>query len=236
MLTGKGDLSRSAYFNYHPHAGANRAGGVWVRRGDFKLFRWFGNPNTYELYNLREDISETNNLASKLPEAVKELDLLIDGFLEDTGATYPRPNPAFRPSLAKTTADPLTAWKQRGCAATIVDGVLSVKGTGKAGAAFLGHAVGRLTGPATIKMNVRSAVGGSGRIDCLPKGAGDDSQIVTTPFELTPGDWQEISVEVKHSGPLGVLRLYLPVSSTTLVEIDEIDIQPANGRGETWSF
>ena len=56
--TSKGDLSRDAYFNYHPHAGANRAGGVWVRSGDYKLLRWFGNPSTHELYNLREDIGE----------------------------------------------------------------------------------------------------------------------------------------------------------------------------------
>ena len=94
-------LCRTAYFNYHPHAGANRAGGVWVRSGDFKLLRWFGNPSTHELYNLREDISEANDLSKKMPDKVKELDALIDGFLKDTGALYPRPNPAYKPVAAK---------------------------------------------------------------------------------------------------------------------------------------
>ncbi|QDV30230.1 Arylsulfatase [Planctopirus ephydatiae] len=94
VLKGEGELDRAAYFNYFPHGGAS--GGVWVRSGDFKLLRWFGNPDTYELYNLREDLSEATDLAAEMPDKVKELDVLIDGFLKDTSATYPRPNPAYR--------------------------------------------------------------------------------------------------------------------------------------------
>lgn len=96
VLTGAGQLERAAYFNYFPHGGANKAGGVWVRSGDFKLLRWFGNPATYELYNLCNDLSEAADLTAKMPDKVKELDALIDGFLKDTGATFPRPNPAYK--------------------------------------------------------------------------------------------------------------------------------------------
>ncbi len=235
-LLGKGKFRRDAFFNYHPHAGANRAGGVWVRRGDFKLLRWFGNPNTHELYNLRDDLSETNNLAETQPDKVKELETLIDGFLHQTGATYPRPNPAFQPSLAETAKDPLNAWKQRGCKAKIVNGILTITGTGRPGTAFLGHATGRMMAPATVKMRIKSTVGGSGRIDHLPNGATDDARILSTPFEVKPGEWQEIIVELEHSGPLGVLRLYLPATDTNAVEIDAIEIQPVKGRGESWTF
>ena len=236
VLRGDGELTREALFNYHPHAGANRAGGVWVRSGDFKLIRWFGNPNTYELYNLREDIGETNDLADVRPDKLKQLDALIDRFLDETGAKYPRPNPAFKPSLAQRATNPLDAWKQRGCTASIADGVLTIKGTGKPGAAFLGHAAGRMSGPATVELRVRSVAGGMGRIDCLPQGAADDSTIISCPFEVKSGDWQKITVDIKHSGRLGVLRLYLPTTDQAAVEIDQIDIQPAEGRGEQWSF
>ncbi len=235
VVKGESNLARNAYFNYHPHAGTNRAGGVWVRSGDFKLLRWFGNPNTYELYNLREDLGEANDLAAKLPDIVKELDALIDGFLKDTGATYPRPNPAFEPATAKAATDPLMAWKQRGCTAMISDGVLSMRATGKPEAAFLGHATGRMMAPATVTMRVRSATGGLGRIDCLPKGAADAAEIVSTPLQVERGDWHEITVELKHTGPLGTMRLYLPAGESP-VEIDQIDIQPATGRGESWRF
>jgi arylsulfatase A-like enzyme len=99
VLKQTGTLSRQAFFNYFPHGQSpGRAGGVWVRAGDWKLIRWFGiptgDPNRHELYDLKSDLSEKNNLAAKDPARVAELDRLIDGFLADTGATYPRPNPA----------------------------------------------------------------------------------------------------------------------------------------------
>jgi arylsulfatase A-like enzyme len=237
VLDRKGTLNRTAYFNYHPHAGANRAGGVWVRSGDFKLIRWFGNPDTYELYNLRDDIGETTNLAERNRNRVKELSLLIDGFLRDTGATYSRPNPSFKSDADadKSKVAALDAWKQRGCTATIADGVLTMKGTGAAGTAFLGHAAGGITAPATVTLRVRSETGGAGRIDCLLKGAAQPDEKVSTPFEVAKGDWQTIKIELKHNGRIGVLRLYLPAHNKR-VEIDQIDIEPQRGKAEHWSF
>lgn len=235
VLGGNEPLHRNSYFNYHPHAGANRAGGVWVRSGDYKLIRWFGNPDTHELYNLREDVGEATNLAGRDQQRVKELDKLIDSFLADTGATYPRPNPAFKSTAGATPTAALDAWKQRGCTATITDGVLTMKGTGAAGTAFLGHAAGNMTAPATVTLRVRSASGGSGRIDCLPEGAAKPDEKVSTPFEVTKGDWQSIKVELKHKGRIGVLRLYLPAHDKP-VEIDQIDIEPQGGKVERWAF
>ncbi|WP_146850037.1 sulfatase [Brevifollis gellanilyticus] len=239
VLKGQGNLERQAYFNYHPHAGAHRAGGVWVRSGDFKLLRWFGNPGSSELYNLREDLSEANDLTAKMPEKVKELEALIDGFLKDTGATYPRPNPAYVPVAAKAparpgkgvAADPLDGWKERGCKATPADGILTMKSTGKAGAGFLGHGMAKMQGPATVKVRVRSASGGAGKVDCFPKGAGDPEGMHSTPFEVKAGDWQELSVSIKSAGLLGTLRLYLPDS-----EIDVIEVAPEKGKPQKWDF
>ena len=237
VLNGKGPLKREAYFNYHPHAGTNRAGGVWVRSGEFKLIRWFGNPATYELFNLRDDLSESMNLAERQPERVKALDTLIDQFLRDTGATYPRPNPAYKPiaDASNSPADALDAWKQRGCTASIADGVLTMKGTGTAGTAFLGHATGNMTAPATVTLRVRSESGGAGRIDCLTQGAAKPEEKVSTEFEVSKGGWQTITIDLKHAGRIGILRLYLPAHNSP-VEIDQIDIEPKNGKAERWSF
>ena len=151
-------------------AGVGRAGGVWARSGDWKLIRWFGAPAgddaRHELYNLRDDLSETTNLAAAQPARVKELDALIDGFLADTGATFPRPNPAYQPALARPTKakaaaatdDPLEGWKARQCEAVVKDGVLTMTGNGKAATAFLGHAMGRTTGPVTSASRRSSTV------------------------------------------------------------------------------
>lgn len=97
VLRGTGPLAREAFFNYFPHGRSpGRAGGVWVRRGDRKLIRWFGTgpEERFELYDLKKDLGETTNLAANSPDEVLRLDALIDGFLKETGATYPRENPA----------------------------------------------------------------------------------------------------------------------------------------------
>jgi len=234
VLKGEGELKRAAYFNYHPHAGANKAGGVWARSGDFKLLRWFGNPDPLELYNLKDDISEANNLAAKMPGKTEELSALIDGFLKDTGATFPRPNPAYKPVAAKTPAaktDPLDNWKERGCKATVQDGILTMKSTGKPGSAFLGHGMPKMEAPAVVTLRVRSTNGGTGRIDSLPKTSADASIVHSTPLALKAGDWQELKVELKEKAPLGTLRVYLPDS-----DIDFIEVAPANGKPQRWDF
>jgi arylsulfatase A-like enzyme len=245
VLRSEGGLERKAFFNYHPHAGANRAGGVWVRSGDWKLLRWFGNPNTHELYNLRDDISEANDLSDKSPEKVKELAAMIDGFLAETGATYPRPNPAYQPTAAAAptrkaatarATDPLGGWKERGCKAVPADGILTMTGTGQANAAFLGHGMAKLNGPAVVKLRVRSATGGAGKIECYPKSVGDPTGMTSAAFDVKAGDWQEVTVELTDKAPLGTMRLFLPATPDKPVEIDSIEVRPAAGSAQRWDF
>src|SRR5262245_45726446 len=111
VLKQAGQPVRDAYFGYFPHGGLARPPGVTVRAGDWKLIRWFETSPAYplqrELYNLRDDLGEISNLAASLPARVKELDALIDGFLADTGALYPRPNPDYhRPNAVAAAAAP----------------------------------------------------------------------------------------------------------------------------------
>jgi arylsulfatase A-like enzyme len=92
---------REAYFTWFPH----QIPGVSVRKGDWKLIRRFKEmPEDYEglheLFNLKDDLGETTNLAAKHPEKVAELDALIDAFVKDTGCLYPVPNPAYKPRPA----------------------------------------------------------------------------------------------------------------------------------------
>ena len=104
VLRGTGKVPRDAYFVWFPQ---NQAGAC-VYQGDWKLIRrywerpadWDG---TRQLYNLQDDPGEKNNLAAKMPDKVKQLDALIDGFLKDTGALVPVPNPASKRPGASAT-------------------------------------------------------------------------------------------------------------------------------------
>ena len=62
--------------------------GSAVRLGEWKLIQYFEN-NDIELYNLKEDIGEVNNLAESNPEKVRELVGILDTWREKTVAPVP---------------------------------------------------------------------------------------------------------------------------------------------------
>jgi arylsulfatase A-like enzyme len=95
-------LDRDAIFTYFPHAPKIpewMPPAVSVRAGDWKLIRIFyggdDGQHDYRLFNLKDDIGEDRNLAGHDPDRVKKLDAMIDGFLADTAAVLPLPNPSF---------------------------------------------------------------------------------------------------------------------------------------------
>ncbi|UCC99482.1 MAG: sulfatase [Phycisphaerales bacterium] len=99
------DMVRPGIFTYFPH---NPPVPHWlpasiaVHAGDWKLIRLFhqgeDGAHDYQLYNLRWDIGEAYNLATKYAAKVAELDAMIEEFLKDTQAVIPLPNPAFDPN------------------------------------------------------------------------------------------------------------------------------------------
>ena len=74
-----------------------------VREGDWKLIRVFHDGpdrrHRYELYNLKDDVGERNNLAAEHPERVRKMDALIESFLKDTNAVVPVSNAAYNAKL-----------------------------------------------------------------------------------------------------------------------------------------
>jgi arylsulfatase A-like enzyme len=100
-------LSRKAVFCHFPHYGwaPGEFPGTWVRQGDWKLIRGYGEnadrTDSFQLYNLKDDLGETHDLAAAMPERVRQLNGLITRFLQDTKAVTPIPNPAYDPQKEK---------------------------------------------------------------------------------------------------------------------------------------
>jgi len=59
-----------------------------IRDGEWKLIKRY-EGETFELYNLKNDLSEKTNLASKNPEMVKSLNSKLENWLKDTNARLP---------------------------------------------------------------------------------------------------------------------------------------------------
>jgi arylsulfatase A-like enzyme len=85
----EGYETRDALFRTRP--------GSVVRKGDWKLHQYFEDGGL-ELYNLKDDIGEQENLAASHPEKVQELLKILQEWREATGAPVPSElNPDYIP-------------------------------------------------------------------------------------------------------------------------------------------
>ncbi|WP_395143113.1 sulfatase, partial [Armatimonas sp.] len=243
-LLGK-PLTPKPIFTYFPHSPKvpdSLPPAVTVHSGDWKLIRLFHQgekgAHAYQLYNLKDDLSEAHDLAASQPERVKHLDALIEGFLKDTKAIVPLPNPAYDAKARPTTqatpiADPLEGRKARGCEATVENGIVTITGAGPT--PFLGFAAWKLGGPTVVSLRVRSIVGGAGKVEWLPTPQ-DTDKAKSVAFTLkASAEWQEVTVALPAEGALGILRLYLPAQKESLM-LDWIEIKPTQGKPQRWSF
>jgi arylsulfatase A len=93
-----GPLKPRPIFWHYPHY-SNQGGepGSAVRDGDWKLIEFHTNSRR-ELFNLRQDISETRNLIDKEPKIAKRLAVLLEGWRRKSGAIMPQKNPNADPA------------------------------------------------------------------------------------------------------------------------------------------
>lgn len=112
LLSGKGTIDdRALYWHfpiylqaYDPATDDGRdplfrtRPGTAMRYGKWKLHEYY-EDGAYELYNLEEDIGETNNLADEKPEKLAELKAKLDAWKTANNAPEPtEPNPLYDPS------------------------------------------------------------------------------------------------------------------------------------------
>ncbi|MDX1566056.1 MAG: sulfatase, partial [Phycisphaeraceae bacterium] len=83
-------LGREAIYWHFPHYRHKPGPYSIVRSGDFKLIKFYEGP-TFELYNLKDDLSEKKNLAGAMPEKVKSLDARLASHLKSIDALVPHP-------------------------------------------------------------------------------------------------------------------------------------------------
>lgn len=97
LLRQTGGLKRTALYWHYPHY---HPGGATpysaVRDGDYRLVEFF-EDNRLELYNLKEDAGEKNELAQKEPAKVAALRAQLEAWRKAVGAQLPTANPNYDP-------------------------------------------------------------------------------------------------------------------------------------------
>ncbi|MCO8124556.1 sulfatase [Stieleria sp. TO1_6] len=99
ILTGSGGIDRDAIYWHYPHYNQHPQSfpsGV-IRAGDWKLLESY-ETGELSLYNLANDLGETNDLAAKAPDKVVRLHAKLKAWRESVGADPMRPNPEYKPN------------------------------------------------------------------------------------------------------------------------------------------
>ena len=233
VLQQTGRMKRDALFIWFPHL----IPAVAVRQGDWKLIRRFEPhpqyPDLLELYNLKDDIGETTNLAERKPDKAKQLNALIDRFVKETGAAVPKPNPAYRPP-----SPALGGWQARpGCTLAVRGGLLVMQAE-KARVSMQTSAVPKVQGPLVLTLRMRTRRAGRPGI-AYWSSARTPGFVRERRRDFRPeadGQWRDYTVTFEPAGVLTGLRLD-PSISPGLIEVQSIRLAKPDGTVlKTWEF
>ena len=92
-------IPRDTLYWHYPHYHRTKPYGA-IRKGDWKLIEFFEDGNL-ELYQLKADPQEKNNLATEQPERAAEMLRQLNAWRKSVGAQMPTPNPKYDPGADK---------------------------------------------------------------------------------------------------------------------------------------
>ena len=103
LLKERGNLKRDALYWHYPHyhhLGYKPASAI--REGDYKLIEWYeetlyNEDNQINLYNVREDVGESKDLAKEMPELADRLRKKLHDWRKSVGAQEMGINPNYDP-------------------------------------------------------------------------------------------------------------------------------------------
>lgn len=100
LLTAKGHLKRDSIYWHYPHYHSGSATPYSaIREGDWKLIEFFEDQRV-ELYNLRREAGEQDNVAATEPDVAIRLTEKLHAWQKEVGAQLPTQNENFDPERA----------------------------------------------------------------------------------------------------------------------------------------
>ena len=103
LLTGRGSFKREALYWHYPHysnqsinGGHLDQPGAAIRQGDYKLIEFY-QDNHVELYDLKRDLGEKNDLARRRPPVAEQMRKKLAAWRQSVGAQMLTPNPNYKP-------------------------------------------------------------------------------------------------------------------------------------------
>ena len=100
-------LNRDALCWHYPHYYPTTSPVSSIRRGDWKLLEYFEDGRV-ELYNLKSDLGEQNDLSKEMPDKVRDLQSRLQAWRTAMKAQLPTPNPKRKAGNRKQNTGNIT--------------------------------------------------------------------------------------------------------------------------------
>jgi len=251
------------YFPHNPPVHDWLPPSMAVHDGDHKLIRLFhqgdDGAHDYLLYNLREDIGETTNLASREPERVKEMDRMMDDYIQAANVVTPIRNPDFDPAqyrpervgvqasggqprppvipdrVASRRAERHAGWIARLAEFEPVAGGAFVHQSKKRDG-FIGNSGLKVNTPAVLEIHLDTQGKGEGRVQWRTTAEKDFADDSTVSFRVHPSsDSLSVPLPVPAGKTIEQLRIFLPPSAGPIL-ISEIHLRGEDGSVSSHRF
>jgi arylsulfatase A-like enzyme len=96
LLKGEKSWKRPIYQHFPHHRTGNSFNGSSTLRIDEWKLIWWHEANNFELFNLKSDLGEKNNVAEQYPERVTSMNQQLQTWLKKVDANPPRSNPFYQ--------------------------------------------------------------------------------------------------------------------------------------------
>lgn len=226
--------SREAVYIYFPHSPSvpdHLSPSVAVREGDWKLIRIFHDSpdqtHRFELYNLKNDVGERNNLADQNPERVKRMDAMLDTFLVETAAVTPKSNPKYDPKASYRSKD----WSSEGhVPLSAKDAGLQIRSFGEDPMVIQTTNIETAPGDYILELKLRSlSADGPGRIAWTDASNAFDQDESMEFAVKDDGLWHEHQLEFSSSKPINAIRI-MPASTQGVVHMEWVCLKDSQGK------
>jgi len=179
---------------------------TWIRSGDWKLLRfWFdgaGQEHRYELYNLKEDIGETRNLAAQYPEKVQTMAAQLDTYYQKTGALKSNPNTDYN---GRTVG----VWAAQGKGEISAKNGALILNAGQPQFDARTRVTPSLVNEAWIEFEARSSKGNIASVQWNSHGAPDFGVAERNAANALSPEWKSFKVKMNFPGRIKELRFVL---------------------------
>lgn len=213
-------------FCHNVVATGNRAN-ISMREGPWRLYKFFydgeGQTHRYELYNLDEDIGETNNLADDLPDKVKGMSGQMEAHIAEAEILLPRRNEDYAGNVA---AGWLGAMDTE---VSVKNRILSVRSSGNDPWVETVYTPNVSDETFVLAFEMKSESRGKGAVSWTCRGTEQNGVPPPSPVDVIhDGAWHAYRAELPLTGVLNTIRI-IPGRGPGDIQIRNIRLETEEG-------